>query len=252
MDSALCCQTLALSASLLSPHHRHQPYPHHHSPLLNNRQHTAWLFRCSQLSRAVVNLRLAHSSHFLGMHSFPGILTPHGPHRRSQSTISMMVLPTANPERITEKPQPKWSARAIKAFSMAELEARKMKYPTTGTEALLMGILTEGTSQAARFLRSNGITLFKVRDETIKVLGKADMYFFSPEHPPLTEPAQKALDWAVTEKQRLGDTGEISATLLLLGIWAQKGFAGQQVLASLGFDEMKAKEVAELDRKLAC
>lgn len=27
---------------------------------------------------------------------------------------------------------------------MAELEARKLKYPNTGTEALLMGILVEG------------------------------------------------------------------------------------------------------------
>jgi len=28
---------------------------------------------------------------------------------------------------------------------MGELEARKLKYPNTGTEALLMGILIEGT-----------------------------------------------------------------------------------------------------------
>jgi hypothetical protein len=27
---------------------------------------------------------------------------------------------------------------------MAELEARKLKYPQTGTEAFLMGMLTEG------------------------------------------------------------------------------------------------------------
>jgi hypothetical protein len=61
-----------------------------------------------------------------------------------------------------------------------------------------------GTSQAARYLRAHGITLFGVRDETIKLLGKADMYYFSPEHPPLTEPAQKALDWAVDEKLKAG------------------------------------------------
>lgn len=61
-----------------------------------------------------------------------------------------------------------------------------------------------GTSIAARFLRANGITLFKVREETVKLLGKSDMYFFSPEHPPLTEPAQRALDWAVAEKLKSG------------------------------------------------
>lgn len=38
----------------------------------------------------------------------------------------------------------RWSARAIKSFGMAELEARKIKYPNTGTESLLMGILVEG------------------------------------------------------------------------------------------------------------
>lgn len=39
----------------------------------------------------------------------------------------------------------RWSARAIKSYAMAELEARKLKYPNTGTEALLMGILVEGS-----------------------------------------------------------------------------------------------------------
>ncbi|RVW46136.1 ATP-dependent Clp protease ATP-binding subunit CLPT1, chloroplastic [Vitis vinifera] len=113
--------------------------------------------------------------------------------------------PTARkPERTSSEKVPKWSARAIKSFSMAELEARKLKYPNTGTEALLMGILVEGTSLAAKFLRANGITLFKVREETVNLLGKSDLYFFSPEHPPLTEPAQRALDWAVDEKIKSG------------------------------------------------
>ncbi|XLT09689.1 hypothetical protein HN51_055482, partial [Arachis hypogaea] len=43
-----------------------------------------------------------------------------------------------------------------------------------------------------------------VPEETVELLGKSDLYFFSPEHPPLTEPAQKALDWAVDEKLKSG------------------------------------------------
>ena len=66
-------------------------------------------------------------------------------------------------------------------------------------------IFFSGTNIAARFLRANGITLFKVREETVKLLGKSDMYFFSPEHPPLTESAQRALDWAVAEKLKSGE-----------------------------------------------
>ncbi|XP_042505923.1 ATP-dependent Clp protease ATP-binding subunit CLPT1, chloroplastic-like [Macadamia integrifolia] len=157
----------------------------------------------------------------------------------------LFSLPTAKPERASSEKIPQWSARAIKSFAMAELEARKLKYPNTGTEALLMGILVEGTSQAAKFLRANGITLFKVRDETVNLLGKSDMYFFSPEHPPLTEPAQRALDWAVDEKLKSGESGEITTTHLLLGIWSEEESAGHKIMASLGFDDEKAKELAK-------
>lgn len=65
---------------------------------------------------------------------------------------------------------PRLSARLIKTFGMAELEARKLKYATTGTEALLMGMLTEGTSKAARFLRTKGVTLYAVSHR----LGQSD------------------------------------------------------------------------------
>ena len=44
-----------------------------------------------------------------------------------------------------------------------------------------------------------------MRDETVNLLGKSDLYFFSPENPPLTEPAQRALDWAVDEKLKSGN-----------------------------------------------
>ena len=71
-----------------------------------------------------------------------------------------------------------------------------------------------GTNVAAKFLRANGITLFQVRDETLKLLGKADMFFFSPEHPPLTEEAQRALDWAVDEKLKSGWFSSFSNLLL--------------------------------------
>ncbi|KAB1217116.1 hypothetical protein CJ030_MR4G021205 [Morella rubra] len=171
-------------------------------------------------------------------------------HRLIAATVSFS-LPTA------------WSRRAIKSFAMAELEARKLKYPTTGTEALLMGILVEvlrselllsdsktvvsnSTSLASMFVRANGITLFKVREETIKLLGKADMYFFSQEHPPLTEAAQRSLDWAIDQKLKSGDGGEITASHLLLGIWSEVESPGQKIMATLGFSDEKAKELESL------
>ncbi|PHU22886.1 Clp protease-related protein, chloroplastic [Capsicum chinense] len=173
--------------------------------------------------------------------------------KRRSSTVATVAfsLPTAKSERAPSEKQSKWSARAIKAFAFAELEARKLKYPNTGTEALLMGILVEGSSSAAKFLRTNGVTLFKVRDEIVKLLGRSDMYYFSPEHPPLTKTAQKALDWAIDEKLKSGEGGEITVTHLALGIWSEKESAGHKIMATLGFDDDKAKELTKfMDRDI--
>ncbi|KAL6867501.1 hypothetical protein ACP4OV_015525 [Aristida adscensionis] len=154
-------------------------------------------------------------------------------------------LPTTNPEVASGEKKIRWSSRAVRSFAMAELEARKMRYPTTGTEGLLMGILVEGTSGAAKLLRANGITLLKVREEAANVLGKSEMFYFSPMHPPLTEAAQRALDWAVNEKVKSGEDGEVTANHLLLGIWSDKESAGHKILASLGFDDDKASLLAK-------
>ncbi|XP_047333335.1 ATP-dependent Clp protease ATP-binding subunit CLPT1, chloroplastic-like [Impatiens glandulifera] len=168
------------------------------------------------------------------------------PSKQKRSTVATVVfsLPTLKPEGDSSK-SPKWSARAIKSFAMGELEARKLKYPKTGTEALLMGVLVEGTSLAAKFLREHGITLFKVRDETMNLLGRSDMYFFSPEHPPLTGQAQRALDWAIDEKCKSDENGEVTTAHLVLGIWSEKDSAGHKIMETLGFDDEKAKELAK-------
>ncbi|KAI4315320.1 hypothetical protein L6164_028144 [Bauhinia variegata] len=164
------------------------------------------------------------------------------------ATVSL-ALPTAKPERVSSEKFPRWSSKAIKSFAMGELEARKLKYPTTGTEALLMGLLVDGTSLASKFLRANGFTLFKVRDEILKLLGKADMFFFSPEHPPLTDDAQRALDWAVDQKIKSGEGGEITTVHLLLGIWSEVESPGHKILSNLGFDDEKANELQSLISK---
>ncbi|XP_068634944.1 ATP-dependent Clp protease ATP-binding subunit CLPT1, chloroplastic-like isoform X2 [Aristolochia californica] len=184
------------------------------------------------------------SSLFESSNLRPSNLQPITRRRTSSSTTIFFMLPTAKPDRAPAEKIPKWSARAIKSFAMAELEARKLKYSTTGTEALLMGILIEGTSFAARFLRAHGIMLSKVREETVKLLGKSDMYYFSPEHPPLTEPAQRALDWAIDDNLNSGEGGEATTIQMLRGIWSEES-AGHKILATLGFDDEKAKELAK-------
>ncbi|KAL6580498.1 hypothetical protein OROMI_008522 [Orobanche minor] len=159
-------------------------------------------------------------------------------------SVVSFSLPTTKTGAASDN-KPKWSARAIKSFVMGKLEACKLRYPNIGTEALLMGILMEGTSLAARFLMENGIMISKVREETVKLLGKSDSSFSSPEHPPLTEPAQRVLDWAVEEKLKSGESGEITVSYLALGVWSEKDFTGHKIMAALGFDDDKARELAK-------
>ncbi|KAG0461781.1 hypothetical protein HPP92_020257 [Vanilla planifolia] len=191
--------------------------------------------------------RVTLSSSFLGEH-ISLHFCPLGLSRRRRFFLSAMVFSmfsTVDPDRFANEKTPNWSARAIKSFAMAEVEAKKLKYPNTGTECLLMGILVEGTSQAAKFLRQNGLTLIKVREYTVELLGKNDMHYSSPMHPPLTEPAQRALDCAIDEKNKSGEEGEVTTTHMLLGIWAQKDSAGHRILAYFGFNDDMAGELAK-------
>ncbi|RAL44446.1 unnamed protein product [Cuscuta campestris] len=181
--------------------------------------------------------------------------TSFGPFLPKRSLIKASVsisLPSSNADgAVSPKnlPDRRWSSKAIKSFAMSELEARKLKYATTGTAALLMGILIEGTSFASKYLWAIGITLLKVREETIKVCGKASYYTSCPEHPPLTEDAEKALDWALSNEAKTGGDGEITTTHLLLGIWLQEGSPGHKIMASLGFNNGKAQELKDLISK---
>lgn len=50
-----------------------------------------------------------------------------------------------------------------------------------------------------------------------------------------------------------GEDGEITTAHLLLGIWSEKESAGHKILASLGFDDEKASELAKsVSVYLAC
>jgi hypothetical protein len=59
-------------------------------------------------------------------------------------------------------------------------------------------------SKVAKFLRANGITYLKVREQTLEILWKSEYFYSSPVVPSLTEPLQKALDWALNEKLKSG------------------------------------------------
>ncbi|KAE9459488.1 hypothetical protein C3L33_08623, partial [Rhododendron williamsianum] len=115
------------------------------------------------------------------------------------------------------------------------------------------------TNLAANFLWANGITLFKAREEAvklgaeqkkkaIKLYGKHNAFTYG-DFPPLTESAQRALDWAFDKKLKSGKSGEITPAHLLLGVWSEKESDGYKIMAALGFNDEKAKQLETLISK---
>lgn len=140
----------------------------------------------------------------------------------------------------------KWSARATRALALGRMEAKKMCYPQSGTEAILMGLMLESTSPVAKYLRSNGFTFFDVQNEAINLLGRGNVFYKGPPEPPFTVQAKNALLWIADEMSKSGEDGEVSTAHLLLGIWAQKNSAARIIMTNLGFNDEKAKEVEKL------
>lgn len=60
-------------------------------------------------------------------------------------------------------------------------------------------------------------------------------------HPLSCASAYQVLNFA----HHAGKDGEITTTHLLLGIWSEKESAGHKILASLGFNDEKANELAK-------
>ncbi|CAN1265202.1 ATP-dependent Clp protease ATP-binding subunit CLPT2, chloroplastic [Linum perenne] len=141
----------------------------------------------------------------------------------------------------------RWSCRTIRSYGLAELEARKLKYTETGTECLLLGILIEGTSSAAKFLRANGVTTYKFRDEVVNMLGRRYFLTETPEFPPPTEQALRALDKAIAEKLKSGSDGEITPSHLLRSIWSDPESVAHELLKTLGFTDEKMKQLDHVD-----
>ncbi|CAN0902606.1 ATP-dependent Clp protease ATP-binding subunit CLPT2, chloroplastic [Linum grandiflorum] len=161
--------------------------------------------------------------------------------RRPRVATVSATLPT---KEYTDRAKiPKWSSRSIRSYGLAELEARKLKYGETGTECLLLGILIEGTSAAAKFLRANGATTYKIRDEIVNMLGKRYFLTLSPEFPPPTEQALRALDNAIEETLKSGNEGEVTPSHVLLAIWSDTESVAHELLKTLGFTDEKMKEL---------
>jgi ATP-dependent Clp protease ATP-binding subunit ClpC len=126
----------------------------------------------------------------------------------------------------------RFSDPARRAVELARGEAGRLGHGHIGTEHLLLGILAEGDSAAARALMECGATLAVCRELTVEAVGEESA---SPRtEVALTQRANRALERAARLALRRRDA-YVEPSHILLSVLDVEGRAGQ-VLRGLGVD----------------
>jgi len=129
-------------------------------------------------------------------------------------------------------PFDRFNDRAKRVLALAQDEAIRLGHNYIGTEHLLLGLVREGDSVAARALASMGVDLSKVRTAVEFVIGR------NTEAPPPTEitlspRTKKAIELAIDESRKLG-ADHVGPEHLLLGLVREGEGIASGVLESLG------------------
>jgi len=125
----------------------------------------------------------------------------------------------------------RFTDQARRAVVLAQEEARMLGHGYIGTEHILLGLLSEGESIAARALGSLEITLEAAREQVSEIIGEGTGQ--PAGHIPFTPRTKKVLELSLREAQRLGDSS-IGTEHILLGLAREGEGVGAQVLDRLG------------------
>jgi Clp amino terminal domain, pathogenicity island component len=139
----------------------------------------------------------------------------------------------------------RFSDEARTAVGLAQAEARRLGHDHVGTEHLLLGILTEGQSRAARALIAVGVTPSACRQKVAEAVGKTAPAKRDGELE-VTDRARRSLQRAVRLANRQRQD-HVEPEHILLSLIQVEGRAGQ-VLRGLGVDPARVRAaVAETD-----
>ncbi len=123
--------------------------------------------------------------------------------------------------------------KAVRAVMLAQEETRRLGHNLVGTEQILLGLIGEGTSVAAKVLTDSGVTLEKARKEVEKIIGRGSR--FVPTQIPFTPKVKRVFEQAFEEARQLGHN-YIGPEHLLLGLTQEKTGVAAKVLENLGVD----------------
>lgn len=133
----------------------------------------------------------------------------------------------------------RFTERAHRVLRLAQEEARHLNHPAVGTEHLLLGLLRDGDSVAARALASLGVNLKAAREEVRKIVRPGEG---SPKGElGLTPRAKRVLELAQEEARRQG-VNYVGTEHILLGLMEEGEGLAAQVLASLGLTADRVRQ----------
>jgi ATP-dependent Clp protease ATP-binding subunit ClpC len=143
-----------------------------------------------------------------------------------------------------------FNEKAIKSVVLSQEEARKSGYNLVGSEHLLLGVIGEGSSTAAKVLESKGIDLQQTRKLIEQIVGKGGG--FSPANIPFTPRVKKIFESAFEESRQLG-VNYISPEHILLAIAKENNTVAAKVLVEQDVDlgQLRTEIIKRLGEKEA-
>lgn len=127
---------------------------------------------------------------------------------------------------------------AITVALQAQEEARRLRHNFVGSEQLLLGIIKENNSTAAKVLAEFGLNLANVRTEVESIIGRGSTN--SQEEIPFTPKVKQVFSQAFQEARKL-DHPYIEPEHLLLSLTQNSASVAYRVIANLRADPKKIR-----------
>ena len=125
----------------------------------------------------------------------------------------------------------RFSKRARRSLAYAQEEARRLNHPYIGTEHLLLGLVREENSVAARVLRSLGVEADTVRSAVEEIIGSGEQPVISRIG--LSPRTKRIIELAVSQAREMGNN-YIGTEHILLGLVREnEGVAARILLDTL-------------------
>jgi hypothetical protein len=141
----------------------------------------------------------------------------------------------------------KFTDRARKVLTYAQDEAQRFNHNYIGTEHLLLSLVRDGDSTAARVLESMGVELVKVRTAVEFLIGHGDLPVVGEVG--LTPHGKRVIELAIDEARRL-DHHYLGTEHLLLGLVRVDEGLAAGVLESVGVTLERARaQIVSLDER---